>query len=85
MDTQMVKKILESNHPIVVLEDVTKISGLGSSILEYAAELNMFPKQMTILGLPDKFIEQGKQEEIFHKYGLDDLSILTFLKSLLNQ
>jgi 1-deoxy-D-xylulose-5-phosphate synthase len=85
MDIAMVKKILDSNHPVIVLEDVTKISGLGSSILEFAADCNLFPQKMTILGLPDKFIEQGKQEEIFQKYGLDDLSILTFLKTLLNQ
>ncbi|MFW5794933.1 MAG: transketolase C-terminal domain-containing protein, partial [Bacillota bacterium] len=80
LDKLMLEKIISSNKKTYVLEDVTKISGLGSSILEYLAEEE---KQLDIkiLGLPDEFIEQGSQAKIYKKYNLDEKSIInTILK-----
>ena len=82
LDETMVNKIMQSNLPTYVLEDVTKISGLGSSILEYAADKGLNTSNIKILGLPDQFIEQGTVEEIYQKYGLDDEEIV---KTILNQ
>lgn len=80
-DEEKVMKILNSNLPTYVLEDVTKLSGLGSSILEFAVEKNIPIKDFHILGLPDKFIEQGSVEEIYSLYNLDTESIIkTILK-----
>ena len=80
LDTLMLDKIIKSNKPTYVLEDVTKISGLGSSILEYLSEVNKH-LDIKILGLPDKFIEQGSQGKIYKKYNLDEESIVkTILK-----
>jgi 1-deoxy-D-xylulose-5-phosphate synthase len=72
----MVKDILNMNKKTYILEDVTKISGLGSSILEFANENDLPTNNIKILGLPDKFIEQGTQEEIYKKYNLDTESII---------
>lgn len=83
LDESMLDKILASKLPIIVLEDVTKISGLGSSILEYASEKSLFPSKLIIKGLPDEFVEQGKVEELFAKYQLDDDNILSLIKTLL--
>lgn len=80
-DESMVQKIIQSKLPTYILEDVTKISGLGSSILEYASEHGLNSSKINILGLPDQFIEQGTVEELYQKYGLDtDHFIQTILR-----
>jgi 1-deoxy-D-xylulose-5-phosphate synthase len=75
MDEVMLDKIIQSNLPTYVLEDVTKISGLGSSILEYLSDKDKTLK-VKILGLPDEFIQHGSQKEIYKKYHLDEESII---------
>jgi len=83
LDTEMLLTILTTHLPIIVLEDVTKISGLGSSILEFASENSLFPISFHIKGLPDEFIEQGKVEELYTKHHLDDQHLLELIQSLL--
>lgn len=75
MDKEMIDKIINSKLPSYCLEDVTKISGLGSSILEYLSETNQ-TLDLKIIGLPDEFILQGTQKEIYKKYNLDEDSIV---------
>ena len=80
MDLMMLEELLKSELPLYVLEDVTKISGLGSSILEFMSDKGI-SKVIRIFGLPDEFILQGTQEEIYKLYGLDELTIVnTILK-----
>ncbi|MCK4551882.1 MAG: 1-deoxy-D-xylulose-5-phosphate synthase, partial [Tenericutes bacterium] len=75
-DTVTVDKIFASGLPTFVLEDVVKISGLGSSLLEYAIDKEYTVKNFHILGLPDEFIEQGTVQELYKKYSLDTLSVI---------
>jgi 1-deoxy-D-xylulose-5-phosphate synthase len=75
MDYDMLDKIILSGLKTYVLEDVTKISGLGSSILEYLASKQV-QLPIRIFGLPDEFIEQGTQTEIYKLYHLDEESII---------
>lgn len=81
LDKRLLDEILKNDDELYVLEDVTKISGLGSSILEYMGEINIF-KSLIIFGLPDEFIPQGTQEELYTKYHLDSVTIT---KTILNQ
>ncbi|MBU0997665.1 MAG: 1-deoxy-D-xylulose-5-phosphate synthase [Firmicutes bacterium] len=84
LDTKTLDLILENGHPIVVLEDSSKISSLGSSVLEYMSSSSKMTSSVQILGLPDEFIQQGKVDELYQKYGLDDESVnqvlLNYLK-----
>lgn len=80
MDETILNQIIDTGYPTFVLEDVTRISGLGSSILEYLAEHDKTLK-VKILGLPDEFIEHGSQKDIYKKYHLDVESVVkTILK-----
>jgi 1-deoxy-D-xylulose-5-phosphate synthase len=59
---------------IVTLEDGAILGGLHSSVAEYVADRGMDCKVIP-LGVPDRFIEQGTQEEqyTFCKYNTDDI------------
>lgn len=80
MDLDVLDSIIASKLPTFVLEDVTKISGLGSSILEYLSETDQFLK-VKIIGLPNEFIAHGNQDDIYKKYHLDEKSLI---KTILN-
>ncbi|PKL01429.1 MAG: 1-deoxy-D-xylulose-5-phosphate synthase [Tenericutes bacterium HGW-Tenericutes-1] len=75
-DTKMIEKIVASNFKTFVLEDVTVLGGLGSSLLEFLHEKQLNSQQFEILGLPDQYIEQGKIHEIYQQYHLDNDSLL---------
>jgi 1-deoxy-D-xylulose-5-phosphate synthase len=55
---------------IVTVEENVLQGGFGSAVLELLAEEGLSPRVLSI-GLPDAFIEQGSQEELRARYGLD--------------
>lgn len=76
LDKTMVESLSKSGLPTYVVEDTTKISGLGSAILEYLSEQKLDRNQIFILGLPDAFIEHGSIDDLYKTYGLDTESII---------
>lgn len=85
LDEEMLREILASGQPTVVLEDVTVAEGLGSAILEFAEKEHLSTGDFSILGLPDQFIEQGTVAELYERYHLDDRSIETVLRAKIKQ
>ncbi|HEY7746637.1 MAG TPA: transketolase C-terminal domain-containing protein, partial [Desulfuromonadales bacterium] len=55
---------------IVTVEENVRHGGFASAVLELLAEEGLSPRVLSI-GLPDAFIEQGSQEELRARYGLD--------------
>ncbi|MFH6933629.1 1-deoxy-D-xylulose-5-phosphate synthase [Flavobacterium sp. FlaQc-30] len=58
LDNEALHSILSSFDNIITIEDGVKNGGFGSAILEFAAT-NNFKNNITILGIPDEFIEHG--------------------------
>ncbi|KGD75173.1 1-deoxy-D-xylulose-5-phosphate synthase [Tatumella morbirosei] len=70
LDSELILKMAEQHSELVTLEEGAVCGGAGSGV----SEVLMAARQMTTvlnLGLPDKFIPQGTQEEIRHDLGLD--------------
>jgi len=63
-------KILKNFNRIVTVEDGTIMGGFGSAILEFISD-HGYSAKVKRLGIPDKFIEQGKNEELHHECGFD--------------
>jgi 1-deoxy-D-xylulose-5-phosphate synthase len=56
-------------HPAVLtLEDNVATGGFGSAVLETLAPLGI---PVTVMAVPDTFIEQGGQAELLKQLGLD--------------
>jgi 1-deoxy-D-xylulose-5-phosphate synthase len=83
LDEAMLESLLADRLPIMVVEDVVAISGLGSAILEYCASHLVRIPPISIQGLPDQFIEQGDNADIYQKYHLDDNSLMKTLAELI--
>ena len=74
LDIKLIRDLASSHKLLVTLEENTISGGAGSAVLEVISEYDL--KCQTLrLGLPDKFVEQGSQEQLRKKYGLDAASI----------
>lgn len=58
LDINSLKEIFDTFSTIITIEDGTINGGFGSAVLEYAAANNR-NNRVTILGIPDTFIEHG--------------------------
>ena len=79
LDEQTLIEIFKNHRRIITIEDGVKKGGFGSAILEFAAEQNI-SKPITVLGLPDQFIEHGSIKVLKKEVGLDTAGLVDTLK-----
>ncbi len=88
LDTEMLDNISSRFEKIVTLEESSIIGGMGAGILEYFSEKN-YKNDILRIGLPDKFVDHGTQEELHKILEIDPVGIKEkvkkFLKKNLNQ
>ncbi|USD38546.1 MULTISPECIES: 1-deoxy-D-xylulose-5-phosphate synthase [Ferrimonas] len=75
LDEQMVLEMAASHDRLVTLEENAIMGGAGSAVLE-CLNRHKVAKPVLQLGLPDRFIEQGTQEEMHTELELDGPGIL---------
>jgi 1-deoxy-D-xylulose-5-phosphate synthase len=77
LDKNALQSIFTKFSNIITIEDGVIKGGFGSAILEFASE-NNYTSKITILGIPDKFIEQGTVTELqqYCKIDVKSLEIL---------
>lgn len=75
LDETAVKQLLASHPLLVTLEDNAIAGGAGSAVAEF---VNTQPEAVKVLhiGLPDEFIMQGTQQEMYQELGLDSPGIV---------
>lgn len=74
-DEQTIINSMRKTKNIITLEDNTIIGGLASKVEELVSKNKENNIQFKAFGLPDKFIEHGKVEELEEMYKLDAKSI----------
>ena len=74
LDESALHIIFKTYPTIITIEDGTVKGGFGSAILEFASE-NNYTSKITVLGIPDEFIEHGTVAELQHYCGIDVKSI----------
>ena len=75
-DEQTIINSMRKTKNIITLEDNTIIGGLASKVEELVSKNKENNIQFKAYGLPDKFIEHGKVEELEEMYKLDAKSIV---------
>ena len=79
LDEKLLHTVFNTFETIITVEDGAISGGFGSAISEFAIK-NMFKNNITILGVPDKFIHQGTVEELHQIVKIDSDSILNEIK-----
>ena len=82
LDVELVKRLAESHHLIVTVEEHQIMGGAGSAVCEALSSLGLGNKVL-LLGLPDKFIDHGDPARLLASVGLDAEGIAAAVKSAL--
>jgi 1-deoxy-D-xylulose-5-phosphate synthase len=75
LDSELFLDIAGRIKNIITVEENTLKGGFGNCVLDLFQEEGICDVRVKCLGLPDKYIEQGSQEIIRKKYGLDAAGI----------
>ncbi len=81
LDGDAVLKAASEHSALITLEDGCIMGGAGSAVLEHLQQ-NGVLKAVKMLGLPDSFILQGTQQEMYKEHGLDAEGIIAAASSL---
>jgi 1-deoxy-D-xylulose-5-phosphate synthase len=75
MDEQAVLKAAKNHELLVTLEDGAISGGAGSAVQEVLHQHKVLAHTL-LLGLPDEFVMQGTQQEMYAELGIDAAGIV---------
>ncbi|MEQ3638456.1 MAG: 1-deoxy-D-xylulose-5-phosphate synthase [Alteromonas sp.] len=75
LDGDVVLKAAQEHDVLLTLEDGCIMGGAGSAVIEHLQQQGVM-KRVKMLGLPDSFILQGTQQEMYEEHGLDAKGIV---------
>lgn len=70
LDVELLKYVFEKFQKIITIEDNSIVGGFGSAVSEFAEQYR-YKNDLLLHGLPDKFIEHGKPEELYQMLKMD--------------
>ena len=82
LDEKLLHKIFTKFNDIITIEDGCLQAGFGSAILEFMAN-NDYKASVKRLGIPDKFVHHGTQEELHKECFYDSTAIIKTVHEIL--
>jgi 1-deoxy-D-xylulose-5-phosphate synthase len=80
LDKECLHGVFKKYNNIITIEDGTIVGGFGTGVIEFMCE-NGYKANVKRLGVPDKFIGHGSQEELYKECGFDTGSICLIVRS----
>ncbi|MCX8015158.1 MAG: 1-deoxy-D-xylulose-5-phosphate synthase, partial [candidate division WOR-3 bacterium] len=84
LDENLLLTLIDNEDIVVTIEENAIKGGFGSSVIEFLTSKKIIPKKYIMIGLVDKFIEQGNREILLDRYGLSRLKLQQTICSILN-
>lgn len=81
IDEVMLHEVFTKFDKVITVEDGCVQGGFGTAVLEFMADQN-YRAQVVRLGIPDRFIHHGTQEELWAECGFDAQGIKTKIMDL---
>jgi 1-deoxy-D-xylulose-5-phosphate synthase len=82
LDDELLTEVFTRFKNVVTLEDGCIQGGMGSAVLEWMAD-HGYSSKVVRLGIPDKIIEHGTQQELYKECGYDAEAITNTIANLL--
>ena len=79
IDEALLHEVCRQFPVVLTVEDGTVEGGLGSAVAEFVAE-HRYATRLVRLGIPDRFIEHGTQQQLYAECGYDAASISRALR-----
>ena len=83
IDEEILHEVFKNHKNVITLEDASIIGGLGSATIEFMSD-NGYASKVKRLGVPDKWVEHGTQEELYKECGFDKEGIMKACIGLLS-
>ena len=83
LDTNKINELSKTHKYFITLEDNVVIGGAGSAVNEHIMQ-NGLDINILNLGIPDKIISHGSQDELYSEIGLDKKSLEIKINELYN-
>jgi 1-deoxy-D-xylulose-5-phosphate synthase len=83
LDTELLKATFAKFKKVITIEDNSILGGFGGAVSEFAEQYS-FKNEILLHGLPDRFIEHGKPEELHHDLKLDGAGIAEVAEEFFN-
>ena len=81
IDNILLKNVFSKFNRVITVEDASIVGGLGSAVIEYMND-NSYKAKVIRLGIPDRFVDHGTQEELYKECGFDAQGIATAARNL---
>lgn len=82
IDKEALHSVFRKFKKVITVEDGMLNGGFGSAVLEFMSD-NNYNAEVRRLGIPDSFVEQGTQEELYRECGYDRDGIEIAIKEML--
>lgn len=84
LDEEMLIEFADSHTNMIVLEEASEKGSLGSAVLEFYASKHIFDTRVSLMGVPDRFIEHGSVKEQRQETGLTAENVCAEIKKLMS-
>ncbi len=81
LDEELLHEVGKKFKTVLTVEDGTVVGGLGSAVMEFMGE-HQYQVRIKKLGIPDRFIDHGKPEELQKLCGFDAEGIAAAVRDL---
>lgn len=81
LDSEILHEVFNKFEKIITLEDGCLPGGFGSGIIEFMSD-NSYTSKVKRLGIPDRFIDHGTQQELWLECGYDTSAIMDTVKEM---
>lgn len=82
LDNAMLLELANAGTNMVVIEEACQAGSLGSAILEFFAEQEIYDARVNLMGVPDIFVEHGSIKEQRQQTGLTVEALCARIKSM---
>ncbi|MFZ9954600.1 MAG: 1-deoxy-D-xylulose-5-phosphate synthase [Flavobacteriales bacterium] len=84
IDEMLLHEVFGKFKTVITVEDGTLLGGMGSAVLEFMSD-HGYQAQVVRLGIPDRFVDHGSQQELYKECSFDAQSIYETAKRIVQK
>jgi len=84
IDELLLHEVFGKFKTVITVEDGTLVGGMGSAVLEFMSD-HGYQAQVVRLGIPDRFVDHGSQQELYKECSFDAQSIYETAKKFVQK
>ena len=85
LDAELIGRLAKRIKKIITVEENVLHGGFGSAVLESLNDQDIVDVHVKRIGIADRFVEHGSQQQLRSVYGVDATAIVNASKALLKQ